>query len=167
MLYDVLRRFYSVEPKELVRRGSEKAEIKFELRPKEGQSDNIELEVQIGKSGVINSKFHGFDGLFEISKAPTIEPVVYIPAERAGIMRTLRQLLRLYVATNWLGAPPHERKVIQLMSKRIRLPGVSRLFLDRLLDVEKFTIKEREKAYVAPALDLLEEEVLRGKVGDS
>jgi predicted ATPase len=164
MLYDILRRFYSIEPKELVRRGSEKAEIKFELRPKEEQSDNIELEVQIGKSGVIYSKLHGFDELFESSKAPTIEPVVYIPAERAGIMRTLRQLLRLYVEITYLGAPRHERKIIQLISDRIRLSGVSRLFLDRLLDMEKFTIKEREKAYVAPALKLLEEGVLGGRL---
>jgi hypothetical protein len=80
------------------------------------------------------------------------------------MMRTLRQLLRLYVATNWLGAPPHERKVIQLMSERIRLPGVSRLFFDALLDMEKFTEKEREKAYAAPALKLLEEEVLGGRL---
>jgi hypothetical protein len=79
-------------------------------------------------------------------------------------MRTFRQLLRLYVATNWLGAPPHEKKLIQLMSRKIRLSGVGRLFLDRLLDVEKFTIKEREKAHVAPALDLLEEEVLGGRL---
>jgi hypothetical protein len=50
------------------------------------------------------------------------------------------------------------------MSRKIRLSGVSRLFLDRLLDVEKFTIKEREKAHVAPALDLLEEEVLGGRL---
>jgi predicted ATPase len=50
------------------------------------------------------------------------------------------------------------------MSRKIRLSGVGRLFLDRLLDVEKFTIKEREKAHVAPALDLLEEEVLGGRL---
>jgi predicted ATPase len=164
MLYDILHRFYSVESKELVRRGSERAEIKFELRPKEGQSGVIELEVQIGKSGVINSKLHGFDELFESSKAPAIEPVVYIPAERAGMMRALKQLLCLLVATSWLSAPPHERKVIQLMSKRIRLPGVSMLFLDQLLGVEKFTLKERERAYVAPALKLLEERVLGGRL---
>jgi hypothetical protein len=95
---------------------------------------------------------------------PEIKLVIYIPAERAGMMRTLRQLLRLYVATSYLGAPPHERKVIQLISDRIRLSGVSRLFLDRLLDVEEFTIKERKKAYVAPALKLLEEGVLGGRL---
>jgi hypothetical protein len=163
-LYDILHRFYSVESKELVRRGSERAEINFELRPKEGQSGVIELEVQIGKSGVIYSKLYGFDEVFESSKAPMIEPVVYIPAERAGMMRTLRQLLRLYVATSWLSAPPHERKVIQLMSKKIRLSGINRLFLDQLLNVEKFTKKERERAFTAPALKLLEERVLGGRL---
>jgi predicted ATPase len=120
------------------------------------------LEIQIKKTGAINPRFHGFRELFEANKVPEIKPVIYIPAERAGIMRTFRQLLRLYVATSYLGA--HERKVIQLMSKRVRLPGVSRLFLDQLLDVEKFTIKEREKAYVAPALKLLEEGVLGGSL---
>jgi len=163
-LYDILHRFYSVESKELVRRGSERAEIEFELRPKEGQYDTIELEVQIGKSGVIYSKLHRFDELFESSKAPAIDPVVYIPAERAGMMRAFRQLLRLYVATSYLGAPPHERKVIQLMSKKIRLSGINRLFLDQLLDMEKFTKKERERAFTAPALKLLEEGVLCGRI---
>jgi predicted ATPase len=157
MLYDILHIFYSVEPEELIRRGAEKAEIKFELRYGEGQA--VVLEVQIDKSGV-NSKLHGFDELFEGSKAPTIEPVVYIPAERAGMMRTLKQLLRLLLATS---APLHKRKVIQLMSERIRLPGANMLFLEQLLGVEKFTQREREKAYVAPALDLLEE-VLGGRI---
>jgi predicted ATPase len=162
MLYDILHIFYSVEPEELIRRGAEKAEIKFELRPKEeGQSGVIKLEFQIDKSGV-NSKLHGFDELFESSKAPAIDPVVYIPAERAGMMRTLKQLLRLSLATSWLSAPLHKRKV-QLMSERIRLPGTDILFLEQLLGVEKFTEKERERAFTAPALELLEE-VLRGRI---
>jgi predicted ATPase len=49
------------------------------------------------------------------------------------------------------------------MSERIRLPGANMLFLEQLLGVEKFTQREREKAYVAPALDLLEE-VLGGRI---
>jgi predicted ATPase len=160
MLYDILHIFYSIEPEELIRRGAEKAEIEFELRSKEGQA--VVLEVQIDKSGV-NSKLHGFDELFESSKAPAIEPVVYIPAERAGMMRTLKQLLRLSLATSWLSAPPHKRKVIQLMSERIRLPGASMFFLEQLLGVEKFTKKERERAFTAPALELLED-VLGGRI---
>jgi predicted ATPase len=160
MLYDILHIFYSVEPEELIRRGAEKAEIEFELRSKEGQA--VVLEIQIDKSGV-NTKLHGFDELFVCNKAPIIKPVVYIPAERAGIMRALKQLLRLFLATSLLSAPLHKRKV-QLMSERIRLPGASMLFLEQLLGVEKFTKEEREKAHVAPALDLLEREVLGGRL---
>jgi predicted ATPase len=160
MLYDILHIFYSIEPEELIRRGAEKAEIIFELRSKEGQA--VVLEVQIDKSGV-NTKLHGFDELFVCNKAPIIKPVVYIPAERAGIMRALKQLLRLFLATSLLSAPLQKRKV-QLMSEKIRLPGASMFFLEQLLGVEKFTKEDREKAYVAPALDLLEREVLGGRL---
>ena len=160
MLYDILYIFYSIEPEELIRRGAEKAEIEFELRSKEGQA--VEIEVQIDKSGV-NSKLHGFDELFESSKAPIIKPVVYIPAERAGIMSALKQFLRLLLATSLLSAPLHKRRV-QLMSERFRFPGASMLFLEQLLGVEKFTKEDREKAHVAPALDLLEREVLGGRL---
>jgi predicted ATPase len=160
---DVACRLYSVNrPEELIRRGSEKAVLRFELRPEEEIGDALELEIQIKKTGAINPRFHGFRELFEANKVPEIKPVIYIPAERAGIMRTFRQLLRLYVATSYLGA--HERKAIQLMSKRVRLHGVSRLFFDALLDMEKFTLEEREKVHAAPALKLLEEGVLGGSL---
>jgi predicted ATPase len=49
------------------------------------------------------------------------------------------------------------------MSERIRLPGASMFFLEQLLGVEKFTKKERERAFTAPALELLEE-VLGGRL---
>jgi predicted ATPase len=159
MLYDILHIFYSIEPEELIRRGAEKAEIEFELRSKEGQA--VVLEVQIDKSGV-NTKLHGFDELFVCNKAPIIKPVVYIPAERAGIMRALKQFLRLVLETSLLSAPLHKRKV-QLMSERIRLPGASMLFLEQLLGVEKFTKEDRERAFTAPALELLEG-VLGGRI---
>jgi predicted ATPase len=101
-----------------------------------------------------------------MKKVPEIAPLIYIPAERAGIMRILRQLLRLHIETSWLIAPPHiTRKFTQLMmSEKFRLPGVVGVFLDQILDTEKFTLEERKKAFVAPALDLLEEEVLRGRL---
>jgi hypothetical protein len=121
------------------------------------------LEVQISKSGVISSKLHGFDELFESSKTPSIEPFVYIPAERAGIMRTLKELMRPYAE---FSTPRHKGKIIRLfISDRMHFTGVITHALLRLqLDVEKFTQKEREKAYVAPALDLLEKEVLGGRL---
>jgi predicted ATPase len=51
-----------------------------------------------------------------------------------------------------------------MMSERFRLPGVVGALLDQILDTEKFTLEERKSAFVAPALDLLEEEVLRGRL---
>jgi predicted ATPase len=49
------------------------------------------------------------------------------------------------------------------MSERIHLSGMHALFLEQLLGVEKFTEKERKRAFTAPALELLEE-VLRGRI---
>jgi predicted ATPase len=168
-LVDIIRRLYSVDgPEDLVRRGSDKAELRFVLRPKGEQfGDILEIEIQVDKSGVVTSRFHGFRELLETKKAaPIITPLIYIPAERAGIMRTYKQLLRLHIETSWLSAPPHlKRKFTQLMmSERFRLPGVIRVLLDHILNTEKFTLEERKKVFVAPALDLLEEEVLRGRL---
>jgi hypothetical protein len=169
VLVDNLLRLYSVNgPEDLVRRGSDKAELRFVLKPEGEQiGDILELEIEIDKSGAVTSRFHGFRELLETKKAvPEIAPLVYIPAERASIVRTLRQLLRLHIETSWLSAPPHlRRKFTQLMmSERIRLPGVIEVLLDPLLATEKFTHEERKKVFVAPALDLLEEEVLRGRL---
>jgi predicted ATPase len=168
-LVDILLRLYSVDgPEDLVRQGSDKAELRFVLRPEGEQfGDILELEIQVDKSGVVTARFHGFRELLETKKAvPIIAPLIYIPAERAGIMRTYKQLLRLHIETSWLSAPPHlKRRLTQLMvSERIRLPGVIGVLLDQILNTEKFTLEERKKAFVAPALDLLEEEVLRGRL---
>jgi predicted ATPase len=51
-----------------------------------------------------------------------------------------------------------------MVSERIRLPGVVGVLLDQILNTEKFTLEERKKAFMAPALELLEEEVLRGRL---
>jgi predicted ATPase len=168
-LVDTIRRLYSVDgPEDLVRRGSDKAELRFVLKPEEEQiGDILEIEIRIDKSGVVTSRFHGFGELLETKKVvPIIAPLIYIPAERAGIMRTYKQLLRLHIETSWYMVPPHlRRKFAQLMmSERIRLPGVVGVLLDQILNTEKFTLEERKKAFVAPALDLLEEEVLRGRL---
>jgi len=164
---DILLRLYSVNrPEDLVRRGSDKAELRFVLKPEEEQiGDILELEIKIDKSGVVTSRFHGFRELLETKKAaPIIAPLIYIPAERAGIMRTYKQLLRLHVRTSWLSAPPHIMRKLTRLSEWIRLPGVVGVLLDQILNTEKFTLEERKKAFVAPALDILEEEVLRGRL---
>jgi predicted ATPase len=163
----IVQRLYAVNrPEDLIRRGSEEAQLRFELvelMPEgERAGEVLELEVQIGKRSGIVSRFGGPSELFESNKAPEIRSV-FIPAERAGLMRTYRQLLRLYVATSWVGAPSQKRRFMQLMYDEIRI-GAVKLFFDALLDMEKFTIEEREKAHVAPALDLLEREVLGGRL---
>jgi predicted ATPase len=167
-LVDILRTLYSVDGLEdLVRQGSDKAELRFVLRPEGEQfGDILELEIRVDKSGVVTSRFYGFRELLETKKVPEISPLIYIPAERAGIMRTYKQLLRLHIETSWHVVPPHlRRKLTQLMvSERIRLPGVVGVLLDQILDTEKFTLEERKRAFVTSALELLEEEVLRGRL---
>jgi hypothetical protein len=169
VLVDTLLRLYSVDgPEDLVRRGSDEAELRFVLKPEGDQiGDSLELlEIRIDKSGAVGYSFHVFGELFETEKVPKISPLIYIPAERAGIMRTYKQLLRLHIETSWHMVPPHlRRKFTQLMmSERFRLPGVVGVLLDQILNTEKFTLEERKKAFVAPALDLLEKEVLRGRL---
>jgi predicted ATPase len=160
---NIVQRLYAVnKPEDLIRRGSEKAQLRFELKPEGQAGEVLELEVQIGKRSGIVSNFGGSSELFESNKVPEIRSV-YIPAERSGLMRTYRQLLRLYVATSWVGAPSQKRRFMQLMYDEIRI-GAVRLFLDALLGMEKFTLEDREEAHVAPALDLLEREVLGGRL---
>jgi hypothetical protein len=167
----ILLNLYSVDrPEDLVRRGADKAELRFVLRP-EGEKfgDTLEIEIQVDKSGVVTPRFHGFSELLETKKVVlmTTAPLIYIPAERAGIMRTYKQLLRLYIEEmGWDILLPHlQRKLTQLMMReRIRLPGIIRVLLNQILYIKKFTLEEREKAFVAPALDLLEDEVLCGRL---
>jgi predicted ATPase len=175
VLVDILLTLYSVDgPEDLIRQGSDKAELRFVMTDGKSLGDTLQLEIQVDKSRVVTSRFHGFKELLETKKVPEISPLIYIPAERAGIMRILRQLLRLQMATRWRMIPLHfthsvvleiMRRLAQpMVSERIRLPGVIEVLLDQILDTEKFTLKERKKAFVAPALDLLEEEVLRGRL---
>ena len=159
---------YSVGgPEELVRRGSDRAELRFVLRP-EGDvfGDTLELEIRIDKSGAVFLRIPEFRELLKTKKYPTMEPLIYIPAERAGIMRTYKQLLRLHIETRLYDVPPPLRKKLAqfMMSEKLKLPGVVGTFLDQILAVEKFTLEERKKVFVAPALELLEEGVLRGRL---
>jgi len=159
---------YSVGgPEELVRRGSDRAELRFVLRP-EGDvfGDTLELEIRIDKSGAVFLRLPEFRELLKTKKYPTMEPLIYIPAERAGIMRTYKQLLRLHIETRLYDVPPPLRKKLAqfMMSEKLKLPGVVGTFLDQILAVEKFTLEERKKVFVAPALELLEEGVLRGRL---
>jgi len=127
------------------------------------------LEIRIDKSGAVIPRLHKFEELLKTKKYPTMKPLIYIPAERAGIMRTHKQLLRLYIEAKLYDVLPLLRKNRKqlaqfMMSEKIKLPGVFVTFLDQILAVEKFTLEERKKVFVAPALELLEEGVLRGRL---
>jgi hypothetical protein len=82
----IMRRLYAVnKPEDLIRRGSEKAQLRFELveLPEGGRSgETLELEVQIEKKSGISSRFGGSIELFEGNKVPEIK-AVYVPAECA------------------------------------------------------------------------------------
>jgi len=101
---------------------------------------------------------------------PYMGGVVYIPAERAGMMRTYKQLLRLYLESfRRLPLPPSlEKRAKKIMGEesisRIRLPGVVSILLDEILSIDKFTIKERAESKYGGALELLEDETLQGVI---
>ena len=173
--YDILKRnlpefftgLYSVdEPKELIRQGSDHAEIRFTLRREESlSSDAYEVELLINKSGDVLLKLHRLEELINRKVALRLSPLIYIPAERAGIMRTYKQLLRLHLETRWFDVPPRlKKRIAEMLGGKMRLPGVVGVLLDHILSMEKFTLDERKKAAMSPALDILEEEVLRGRL---
>jgi predicted ATPase len=93
--------------------------------------------------------------------------VVYIPAERAGMMRTYKQLLRLYLESMRL-PPSLETRAKKVMGEeyvsRIRLPGVVGILLDEILKVDEFTSKERDASKFKNALELLEDQTLQGVI---
>jgi hypothetical protein len=101
---------------------------------------------------------------------PYMGGVVYIPAERAGMMRTYKQLLRLYLESfRRLPLPPSlEKRAKKIMGEesisRIRLPGVVSILLDEILSIDKFTSKERAESKYGGALELLEDETLQGVI---
>jgi predicted ATPase len=101
---------------------------------------------------------------------PYMGGVVYIPAERAGMMRTYKQLLRLYLEDfrRFRLPPPLEVRAKKIMGEefisRIRLPGVVSILLDEILSIDKFTIKERAESKYRGALELLEDETLQGVI---
>jgi predicted ATPase len=101
---------------------------------------------------------------------PYMGGVVYIPAERAGMMRTYKQLLRLYLEgfRRFRLPPPLEVRAKKIMGEesisRIRLPGVVSILLDEILSINRFTIKERAESKYRGALELLEDETLQGVI---
>ena len=166
-LEESFARLYSVNNLgELVKIGAEEAEIsiQFEQQLKDGNVTYFDVKITTTKEGNIRIKS------LMPAFVPIMRGVVYVPAERAGMMRTYKQLLRLYLESfRRLPLPPSlEKRAKKIMGEesisRIRLPGVISILLDEILSIDKFTIKERAESKYRKALKLLEDETLQGVI---
>jgi predicted ATP-dependent endonuclease of OLD family len=163
----ILAGLYSVNNLgELVKKGAEEAEIsiQFEQQLKDGGITYFDVNITITKEGnlLLKSLVPAF--------VPLMRQVVYVPAERAGMMRTYKQLLRLFLEDfrRFRLPPPLEVRAKKIMGEesisRIRLPGVVSILLDEILSINRFTIKERAESKYRGALELLEDETLQGVI---
>ena len=150
----------------LVRQGSDRAVVSYQLETIGTLTqDTYELKFLIDRSGDISVDLNGLEELINEKKILRLPPLIFVPAERAGIMRTYKQLLRLHLETSLFRVPPSLRKrVVELLGSKVQIPGLVRILLDEILSIKKFTLEERMKSAAAQALEVLEEEVLRGRL---
>jgi predicted ATPase len=162
-LEESFARLYSVSnPGELVKRDVDSGVVNIQFKQLKYAGDShFDVKIVVTKDGNIqvNLMMPSFRNL--------TGEVVYIPAERAGMMRTYKQLLRLYLES--IGLPPSlERRAKKIMGEeyvsRIRLPGVVGILLGEILRVGEFTSKDRDESGFRNALELLENETLQGVI---
>jgi predicted ATPase len=162
-LEESFARLYSVSnPGELVKRDVDSGVVNIQFKKLKYAGDShFDVKIVVTKDGNIqvNLMMPSFRNL--------TGEVVYIPAERAGMMRTYKQLLRLYLES--IGLPPSlERRAKKIMGEeyvsRIRLPGVVGILLGEILRVGEFTSKDRDESGFRNALELLENETLQGVI---
>ncbi|MEM0375757.1 MAG: AAA family ATPase [Nitrososphaerota archaeon] len=163
---EIVINIYSVDdPRQLIRRGSDNTVLSYWLSPIEVLKGDHQLKIEFDRTGGMTFDLDGLRELINNKIAPLLSPVVFIPAERAGIMRTYKQLLRLHLETSWSFVPPSLRqKGVERLGSKVRLPGLVRMLLDEILSIERFTLEERQRSDVGGALEVLEEEVLRGRL---
>jgi predicted ATPase len=159
-------RLYSVSNLgELVKRDADSGVVSIQFKQlKDAGGIHFDVKIVITKDGNIqvNLQMQPF--------RPYMGGVVYIPAERAGIMRTYKQLLRLYLESfpHITFPPTLEIRLRKIMGeesiRRIRIPGVVSILLDEILSIDKFTINERAESKYRGALELLEDETLQGVI---
>jgi len=158
-----LAQLYSVNSlAELVKKDAEKAEINLQFKVFNKLEDVfLNMKLILNKDGNLEMESPS------LTAPPVMPHVVYIPAERAGMMRTYKQLLRLYLESIRL-PPPLERRAKKIMGEetasRIRLPGVVRILLNEILSIDRFTSKERAESTFRNALEILEDEALQGVI---
>jgi hypothetical protein len=126
-------------PLELINRTAQEAEITFTFHV---GAEEIPLKIIIARDGsVIDASPILERGKFIRHLLPLYR-VVYVPAERAGIMRTYRQLLRLYLETSWPYMLPSmlreklRKRYEKLIGKMIVPPGLVKIFLDEFLSID-------------------------------
>jgi predicted ATPase len=162
-LEESFARLYSVSNLgELVKRDADSGVVNIQFKQLKYAGDShFDVKIVVTKDGniQINLVMPSFKNL--------MGEVVYIPAERAGMMRTYKQLLRLYLESMRL-PPSLETRAKKVMGEeyvsRIRLPGVVGILLDEILKVDEFTSKERDASKFKNALELLEDQTLQGVI---
>jgi predicted ATPase len=161
-----LARLYSVSNLgELVKRDADSGVVNIQFKQLKYTGDShFDVKIVVTKDGNTEMSFQ------MPPFRPLMSGVVYIPAERSGMMRTYKQLIRLYLESfRRFRLPPHlEERAKKIMGeesiRRIRLPGVVSILLDEILSVNRFTIKERAESKYRGALELLEDETLQGVI---
>lgn len=130
---DKLCELYTVEsPSELINKQADRAEIEFGFHIGE---EKVKLGVSIFKDHIV-PKIPDLRTELNVS----LHDIVYVPAERAGIMRTYRQLLRLHLETSWPRPVIKQLKKYYetLVGKLLAPPGSVKIFLDEILSIETF-----------------------------
>jgi len=144
---------YTVEePSELINAQANEAKIGFTFRL---GKEVLEFKASVIKNNVI-AEIPKIGTQFYVPRWN----IVYIPAERAGIMRTYRQLLRLHLETRWPHPLKEEflKKYEALGGKLISPPGLVKIFLDEILSIGTFTPSETSSAQKY-ALEMLQKAI--------
>jgi len=103
-----------------------------------------------------------FEILFEdkrIKESELMFPdVIYVPAERSGIMRTYRQLMRLYLEYFWPTIFPEafKERIEKFLGRKFRIPGLVGRFLSQLFAIKQFTREEYNRSDFKDVLTSLE-----------
>jgi predicted ATPase len=153
-------------PSELVNWTAHEAEIAFTFHTGTEEMPLKFIITRDGSVSVIDRSLIFLEGFIK-RLLPSYE-VVYVPAERAGIMRTYRQLLRLHLETSWPSMlssmlpslrEEFRKRYEKLIGKMIAPPGLVKIFLDEFLSIDT----SRSPTMIESALYFLES-AIGGKI---
>ncbi|MEM1966193.1 MAG: AAA family ATPase [Candidatus Caldarchaeum sp.] len=159
----ILDTYSLTDASKLIRQGADTATVKFIFEKIEARTlTNPTISLDIDKDGKLRP---WWDPVIWARPKQVVfivpSSVVYLPAERAGIMKTYRQLLRLHLRTRWIPTSVllrEKKRLVTLLGEEIEMHRTIREFLDQLL-----AVGERKKG-VDIEVAYLEENVLGGKV---